>query len=229
MLVLLQDAPLGGRVRGVGKHALIVQLRELVQVRYPWRLVIGGLGRRRGGGGRSDGRGRLGGYGSAGAVGGQELLACGIHPELTPEPLGLRHVPGLGEPARAEQRGGAGHRMHLAQLGTADLEASAAYRTDQVVVRPVGNDGNEVQAHRLLRPDVVKEYLVMAVGAHARRDLALILRTARPEAENHHHAAGPVKSRRRRAPPLSAGWPLPLRGSRSARAPGEPRRPCRRG
>jgi hypothetical protein len=34
----------------------------------------------------------------------------------------------------------------------------------------------------------MEEHLVMTVRAHARRDLALILRTAWPEAENHHHA-----------------------------------------
>ena len=51
LLVLFQDAPLGGRVGSVGKHALAVQLRELVQVRYPRRLVIRGRRRRRGRGG----------------------------------------------------------------------------------------------------------------------------------------------------------------------------------
>ena len=45
MLVLFQDAPLGGRIGSVGKHALVVQLRELVQLRYPGRLVV--RGRRR--------------------------------------------------------------------------------------------------------------------------------------------------------------------------------------
>ena len=44
---LFQDAPLGGRVGSVGKHALAVQLRELVQLRYPRRLVIRGRRRRR--------------------------------------------------------------------------------------------------------------------------------------------------------------------------------------
>src|SRR5689334_2212030 len=78
----------------------------------------------------------------------------------------------------------------MAQLGVADLKAPAAHGTDQVVVRPVGHDGHEVQAHRLLRPDVMEEHLVMAVRAYARRDLALILRAACPEAEDHHHAAG---------------------------------------
>ena len=90
--------------------------------------------------------------------------------------------------ARAERRGRAGHRTDVTQLDVADLKAPAAHGTDQVVVRPVGYDGHEVQAHRLLRPDVVEEHLVMAVRAHARRHLALILRTAWPEAENHHHA-----------------------------------------
>jgi len=37
----LQDALLGGRIGRVGKHALVMQLRELVQLRYPWRLIIG--------------------------------------------------------------------------------------------------------------------------------------------------------------------------------------------
>jgi hypothetical protein len=50
LFFLFQDAPLGGRVVSVGKHALTVQLRELVQVRYPRRLVIRGR-RRRGRGG----------------------------------------------------------------------------------------------------------------------------------------------------------------------------------
>ena len=76
----------------------------------------------------------------------------------------------------------------MTQLGVAELKAPAAHGTDQVVVRPVGHDGHEVQAHRLLRPDVVEEHLVMTVRAHARRDLALILRTAWPEAEDHDHA-----------------------------------------
>ena len=181
---LFQDAPLGGRVGIVGKHALAVQLRELVQVRYPRRLVIRGRGR----GGWSDGRGWLDGYGSTGAGRSRGLLARGVRPELTPEPLGLRHVLSLGEPARAERRSRAGHRAYVAQLGVADLKAPAAHGTDQVVVRPVRHDGHEVQAHRLLRPDVVEEHLVMAVRAHARRDLALIFRTACPETEDHHHA-----------------------------------------
>ena len=119
----------------------------------------------------------------------RELLARGVHPELTPEPLGLRHVPGLGEPARAEQRSRAGHRTYVAQLGVADLKAAAAHGTDQVVVRPVRHDRHEVQAHRLLRPDVMEKHLVMTVRAHARRDLALIFRATWPETENHHHAA----------------------------------------
>ena len=51
LLVLFQDAPLGGRVGSVGKHALVVQLRELVQLRYPRSPVIRGRGRRRGRGG----------------------------------------------------------------------------------------------------------------------------------------------------------------------------------
>jgi len=186
---LFQDAPLGGRVGSVGKHALAVQLRELVQVRYPRRLVIRGRRRRRGRGGWSDGRGWLDRYGSTGAGRSRGLLARGVHPELTPEPVGLRHVPGLGEPARAERRRRAGHRAYVAQLGVADLKAPAAHGTDQVVVRPVRHDGHEVQAHRLLRPYVVEKHLVMTVRAHARRDLALVFRTACPKTEDHHHAA----------------------------------------
>ena len=77
----------------------------------------------------------------------------------------------------------------MAQLGVAYLKAPAAHGADQVVVRPVRHDGHEVQAHRLLRPDVVEEHLVMAVRAYARRDLALIFRTACPETEDYHHAA----------------------------------------
>jgi len=34
----------------------------------------------------------------------------------------------------------------------------------------------------------VEKHLVMTVRAHARRDLALIFRTACPETEDHHHA-----------------------------------------
>jgi len=149
----LQDALLGGRIGGVGKHALAVQLRELVQMRYPRRLVIGGLGRSRGGGGWRhghcwhDGRCWPGGPGSAGWGRSRKLLTCGIDPQLVPEPLGLRHVPGLGESACAERCGRAGHRAYVAQLATADLKAPAAHGTDQVVVCPVGNDGDEVQAH----------------------------------------------------------------------------------
>jgi hypothetical protein len=214
-LVAVQDAPFGSRVSVVGEHAPIVQLRKLVQMRYPRRLVSCGRGRRWGGGGRSDGRGWLSGYGSTWAGGSQDLLACGVHAELTPEPLGLRHVPGLGEPACAERRGRAGHRTYVRQLGAAELEAPAAYGADQIVVRPVGHNGNEVQAYRLLRPDVVEEYLVMAVRAHARRDLALILRAAWPEAENHHHEV--IET----AAPRAAVHPLQV----IAEAAGTPSRP----
>jgi len=49
--VLFQDAALGGRIGSVGQYALAVQLRKLVQVRDPRRLVIGARGRRRGRGG----------------------------------------------------------------------------------------------------------------------------------------------------------------------------------
>ena len=51
LLVVVQDALLGGRVVGVGEHTLFVQPCELVQLRYPRGLVICGRGRRRGGGG----------------------------------------------------------------------------------------------------------------------------------------------------------------------------------
>ena len=184
---MLQDAPLGGGVGGVGEHALFVQLRELVQVRYPRRLLIRGRGRGRGRG-RPKARCWPGGCGSTGAGRSQGLLACRVQPKLTPEPLDLGHVPGLGEPARAERRGGAGHRADLPQVGAADLKASAAHGTDQVVIGPVGNDGDEVQAYGLLGPDAVKENLVVAVRAHARRDLALIILLIRAPAEDHHTA-----------------------------------------
>ena len=75
---------------------------------------------------------------------GRDLLACGVHAELTPEPLDLCQVRALGEPARAERRGRAGHRAYVMQLGAADLKAPAAHRTDQIVVGPVGHDGHEV-------------------------------------------------------------------------------------
>ena len=98
----MQDTLLGGRIVGVGKHALAVQLRELVQMRYPRRLVIGGRGGSCGGRGWCDGRRWLGGHGSTGAGRSRKLLACGIYPELMPEPLSLRHIPGLGESACAK-------------------------------------------------------------------------------------------------------------------------------
>jgi hypothetical protein len=184
---LFQDAPLGGRVGSVGKHALAVQLRELVQVRYPRCLVIRGRGlRRRRGRGRG---GWLDRHGGTGAGRSRDLLAGRVHPELTPEPLGLRHVQVLGEPARAERRRRAGDRTYVTQLSVGYLKAPAAHGTDQVVVRPVRHDGHEVQAHRLLRPYVVEKHLVMTVRTHARRDLALIFRTACPKTEDHYHAA----------------------------------------
>ena len=92
-------------------------------------------------------------------------------------------------------------RTYVTQLCVADLKAPAADGTDQVVVRPVGHDGHEVQAHRLLRPDVVEEHLVMTVRAHVRRDLAHILRVAWPEAKNHHHAVIGSQSTRAAAHP----------------------------
>ena len=126
--------------------------------------------------------------GGTGARRGHELLASRVHSELTPELLGLRHVPGLGEPPGAERSGRVGHRTYIAHPCAGDLKAPTADGTDQVVVRPVGHDGHEVQAHRLLRPDVVEEHLVMTVRAHAGRDLAQIVGMAWPEAENHHTA-----------------------------------------
>ena len=35
LLALFQDAPLGVRIGSIGKHTLVVQLRELSQLRYP--------------------------------------------------------------------------------------------------------------------------------------------------------------------------------------------------
>ena len=190
LFVLFQDALLGGRIVSVGEHSLVVQLRQLVQLRYPRRLVIRGRGRSRGRGRGSwpDRRSWLHGNRSTGAGRCHGLLACGVHPELTPEPLGLRHVLGLGQPACAERRRRAGHRTYVTELGIADLKAPAAHGTDQVVVGPVGHDGHEVQANRFLRPNVMEEYLVMTVRAHARCDLTLVIRTTWPEPENHHHA-----------------------------------------
>jgi hypothetical protein len=49
---------------------------------------------------------------------------------------------------------------------------------------------------------VVEEYLVMTVRAHAWRDLALILRTAWSEAENHHHQVIEAHAPRVTAHPL---------------------------
>ena len=188
--LLFQDALLGRRKGSAGEYPLIVQLGQLAQLRYPRRLVIRSRSHRRGlgSGGWVNGNRWLGGGGGTGAGWSRQLLACGVHPELTPEPLGLRRVPGLGEPPGAERGSRVGHRAYVTQLCVADLKAPAADRADQVVVRPIGHHGHEVQAHRLLRTDVVEEHLVMAVRAYARRDLALILRMTWPEAENHHHA-----------------------------------------
>src|SRR5580692_6112543 len=83
-----QDALLSRRIVSVGEHALVVQLRELMQLRYPRRLVIRGRGRRRRRGGWPDRRSWLRGTRSTGAGRRQGLLARGVHPELTPEPLG---------------------------------------------------------------------------------------------------------------------------------------------
>ena len=49
--LLLQYALLGCRVGSVGQHALVVQLGQHAQLRYPRRLVIRSHGRGRGGAG----------------------------------------------------------------------------------------------------------------------------------------------------------------------------------
>ena len=45
LLLLFQNASLGCLIGSVGKHALVVQLCELPQVRYPRCLVIRSHGR----------------------------------------------------------------------------------------------------------------------------------------------------------------------------------------
>ena len=100
LVVLFQDVPLGGLVGGVGEHALLVQLRELAQLRYPRRLVTGGRRRSRSRG-RGRWRGRWRGRGRGRCRGGW-LGGRRVHPDLAPEPFHLCHVPGLGEPACAE-------------------------------------------------------------------------------------------------------------------------------
>src|SRR5215475_11161342 len=200
LLLLLKDAPFGRLIVRVGQHALVVQLGELLQMGYPRRLVGRGRGRGLGGDGWRNGRDRPGGHGcrggrrwwrgrgGAGAGRGQQLLARGIHPELAPEPLDLRHVGGLGEPPGAERPGRAGHRAYGGQLCAAELKTPAADGAHEVVVCAVGHDRHEVEAEPLLRPDVVKEDLVVAVRADGRRDLTQVLLLARPEAENDHAA-----------------------------------------
>ena len=74
----------------------------------------------------------------------------------------------------------------MTHLPRAELKTPAADGTHKVVVGAIGHDGHEVQANRLLRPNVVEEHLVMTVRADARRDLAQILGMAWPDAENHH-------------------------------------------
>jgi Aspartate/ornithine carbamoyltransferase, Asp/Orn binding domain len=93
ILVLVLDDPLlGGRIVSVGKDALVVQLRELAQLRYPRRVIIGTRGRGLGRVGGGDGRGGYGGRRGCRSRGGgdETLLTCGIDSEPTPEPLDLR-------------------------------------------------------------------------------------------------------------------------------------------
>jgi hypothetical protein len=183
---LFQDASLGGRISIVRKHALVMQLRQLAQLRYPRRLIIRDHGRGLGRGRWPDGSCGLGGGSGSRAGRTYGLRACGIYSEVTPELLDLRHVPVLGDPPGAVRSGRARHLTYVTQLCAGDLKAPAADGTDQVVVRPVGHDRHEIQAHRLLRPDVVEENLVMTVRAHAERDLTPILRVAWSEADKHH-------------------------------------------
>jgi len=133
-------------------------------------------------------RTRLSGREPSAAGRSRRLLARGTHPELPPELVGLRHELGLGNPAAAIRHHRARHRAQMGQLWGAELKAPAAHRAHEVVIRAVGHNGHEVEAHRLLRPDVVEEHLVMTVRAHARRDLALILRVAWSGSENQYHA-----------------------------------------
>src|SRR5215813_9120194 len=210
-LLLFEGPPLGCLIVSVGKHALVVQLCELSQLRYPRRLVISGRGRRLaligsptrrgrpsgwlarcGSPGRSGWPRHSGGPGRSGGTGAgrrEDLLARGIHPELAPEPLDLRHVLGLADLSCAKRRGRARHRAYGRQLRAADLKTPAADGTHQVVVRTVGHHRHEVEGEPLLRADMVEEHLVVAVRAHARRYLAQVLLLARPEAENHHAAS----------------------------------------
>jgi hypothetical protein len=50
----------------------------------------------------------------------------------------------------------------------------------------------------VIRPNVVEEDLVVTVRAYTRRDLAEVILPARPEAENHPHAAIEALARTRR-------------------------------
>jgi hypothetical protein len=50
----------------------------------------------------------------------------------------------------------------------------------------------------VIQPNVVAEDLVVTVRAYTRRDLAEVIRPARPEAENHPHAAIEALARTRR-------------------------------
>jgi hypothetical protein len=117
--------------------------------------------------------------GQAGALSAQQ--AGGLEPEVVDEALGRL----AGSSLRTFSTGG----------GTVTAHRLVMRVTRERLARQ-GHDGHEIQAHRLLRSDVVEEHLVMTVRAHARRDLAQILRMAWPEAENHRHsviqAEGPV-------------------------------------
>jgi hypothetical protein len=86
----------------------------------------------------------------------------------------------------------------MTQLRLAELETPAADRAHQVVVGAVGHHRHEVEAHRLLRPNVVQDDLVVAVGADGLHGLAQVLLLASTEAKNHHHQAieAPIWARR---------------------------------
>src|SRR5262249_5079379 len=137
-----------------------------------------------------------------------------------------------------ERRRGPFPRSHMRELRLAELHAPAADRAHQVVVRAVGDDGHEVKAHRLLRPDMVQDDLVVAVRADDLHGLAQVLLLAGPEAENHHHQPikAPARARRfthrpvivptRTVTPLGPSpAPAPPRPGRRRRAPG-PRPPA---
>jgi hypothetical protein len=69
-------------------------------------------------------------------------LAWPLPSELTPEPFHLRQELGFGEPPCAKRRGRSGHRTYVWQLNLIDLQAPAADRTHQVVIRAIGHHGH---------------------------------------------------------------------------------------